>query len=259
MKAMPLHGQLSLLAWVDRLLKGDRFLLLLASLRLCVLRKEPSWLITMSRPIILEPFLEEERVGCMFRQLMSRSNASGFMPAWAFADWKEFNPLHLVKWIRWMIAGNIDEIKADTDLSLKRVRLTPDQARMTVMAMVLTKWYAVSTVYRPSNSQHRKNAAPLIRVYKATTKLHSGACRKVFLLRRGTPRWAWCTHWTTAPSQRSGNGSGTTTRPGRGAVKPSGNTSPMSTTDAGRWSSPTNGGRMISRTWPTSGGASNGP
>jgi hypothetical protein len=27
------------------------------------------------------------------------------------------------------VPGNIDEIRADIDLSLKRVRLTPDQAR----------------------------------------------------------------------------------------------------------------------------------
>lgn len=53
---------------------------------------------------------------------------------------------------------------------------------MTVMAMVPTKWYAVSSVYRPSDSQHRQNAAQLIRVYKAITKLHNSACRDAFFV-----------------------------------------------------------------------------
>ena len=75
------------------------------------------------------------------------------------------------------VPSNLDEIPTDIDLSLKRVRLTPDQARMTVMAMVLTKWYAVSSAYRPTDTQRQKNAAQLIRVCKAITRLHSSACR----------------------------------------------------------------------------------
>ena len=93
-KAMPLHGRLALLAWVDRLRQGEGSLLLLASRHLCLLRKEPYWLIGMSRPIILEPFLRRYESGCMFRQFMSKSDTCSFMPAWAFAYRKEFNPLH---------------------------------------------------------------------------------------------------------------------------------------------------------------------
>ena len=63
------------------------------------------------------------------------------------------------------VPSNLEEIRANINLSLKRVRLTPDQARMTVMAMVPTKWYAVASAYRPTDTQHRENAAQLIRVY----------------------------------------------------------------------------------------------
>ena len=59
--------------------------------------------------------------------------------------------------------NNLEEIRADIDLSLRRVRLTPDQARMAVMSMVPTKWYALASVYRPTDTQHGENCAQLIR------------------------------------------------------------------------------------------------
>ena len=40
----------------------------------------------------------------MFWRLMMRSDACGFMPAWAFTYRKEFNPLYLVVRIWWEIA-----------------------------------------------------------------------------------------------------------------------------------------------------------
>ena len=73
--------------------------------------------------------------------------------------------------------SNLGEIGDDLDLSLKRVRLTADQARMVVLSMVPTKWYAVASAYRPTDTQHRKNNAQLIRVYKGINRLHRSACR----------------------------------------------------------------------------------
>ena len=67
------------------------------------------------------------------------------------------------------VPSNLEEIRADIDLSLKRVRLTPDQAHMTVMAMVPTKWHAVASVYRPTDCQHKANCSQRNRVYKAIT------------------------------------------------------------------------------------------
>ena len=48
---------------------------------------------------------------------------------------------------------------------------------MAVMGMVPTKWYAVASAYRPTDTQHRKNNAQLIRIYKGITGLHRSACR----------------------------------------------------------------------------------
>ena len=42
--------------------------------------------------------------------------------------------------------SHLGEIPDDIDLSLKRVRLSADQARMVVMSMVTTKWNAVASV-----------------------------------------------------------------------------------------------------------------
>ena len=75
------------------------------------------------------------------------------------------------------VPGNLQEIRDDLDQALGRVRITPEQARMTVMSMVPTKLYAVASAYRPTNSQHTDNNAQIVRIYKNITRLHQSARR----------------------------------------------------------------------------------
>ena len=83
------------------------------------------------------------------------------------------------------VPGNLQEIRDDLDQALGRVRLTPDQARMTVMSMVPTKWYAVASAYRPTNSQHTDNNAQMARIYKNITRPHKSARRDALFVSEG--------------------------------------------------------------------------
>ena len=70
----------------------------------CLLKKEPYWLIRNSRPIILEPDIKRKESSAMFQRFMSRGEATGFIPPWTFSYRKEITPLFLAILVRWFTA-----------------------------------------------------------------------------------------------------------------------------------------------------------
>ena len=58
---------------------------------------------------------------------------------------------------------------------MQHLRLTLDQARKAVLSMVPTKWYAVSSAYRPLRQHRKESTAQMTRIYKKITKMHAQA------------------------------------------------------------------------------------
>ena len=92
------------LQWSRQLRTGVHSFFLHAALHLCLLKKEPYWLIRNSRPIILEPDIKRKESSAMFQRFMSRGEATGFIPPWTFSYRKEITPLFLAILVRWFTA-----------------------------------------------------------------------------------------------------------------------------------------------------------
>ena len=92
------------LQWSRQLRTGVQSFFLHAALHLCLLKKEPYWLIRNSRPIILEPDIKRKESSVMFQRFMSRGEATGFIPPWTFSYRKEVTPLFLAILVRWFTA-----------------------------------------------------------------------------------------------------------------------------------------------------------
>ena len=93
-----------ILQWSRQLRTGVHSFFLHAALHVCLLKKEPYWLIRNSRPIILEPDIRRKESSAMFQRFMSRGEATGFIPPWTFSYRKEITPLFLAILVRWFTA-----------------------------------------------------------------------------------------------------------------------------------------------------------
>ena len=103
-RAMPGIGISSLAAWLQRLRDGEQSQLLSAVIHLCLKKKEPSWLLRNSRPILLEPFVRRLESAAIFQRLMARAERDYWLDPWVFSYRKQVNPLYLALLVRWAIA-----------------------------------------------------------------------------------------------------------------------------------------------------------
>ena len=97
-------GQWAVLDWVRRLRQGHFSRYLQAALHICLLKKDPQWLIRNSRPIVIGPVLRRRESTLPFAKFMSRSELTSLMPPWAYAYRKEITPHDLGLFLRWFLA-----------------------------------------------------------------------------------------------------------------------------------------------------------
>ena len=74
-----------------------------AVLHLCLLKKEPQWLVRMSRPVMLEEPVRRKESTAIFHRLQMVSTVQGLDPPSAFAYRKEFSSQLVAIFCRWAI------------------------------------------------------------------------------------------------------------------------------------------------------------
>ena len=94
----------TLTRWLSILRQGVCSYFLQSALHICLLKKEPYWLIRNSRPIILEPALRRMESAIIFRRLTSRGEAAGWIPPSFFSYRKEFSPILMAIFARCFVA-----------------------------------------------------------------------------------------------------------------------------------------------------------
>ena len=67
-------------------------------------KKDPTWLLRNSRPILLEPFLRRLEATAVFRRVLSHLEASGLIPSSMFAYRPQQSPQQAAMLTRWLIA-----------------------------------------------------------------------------------------------------------------------------------------------------------
>lgn len=90
--------------WLESIFRGDSMQFLNSALHVCLQKKEPSWLLRNSRPIVIEPIPRRLAAGVMFRRVLCRAELSGWIDPWCFSYRKEFSPLLLGIFVRWTLA-----------------------------------------------------------------------------------------------------------------------------------------------------------
>ena len=63
----------------------------------------------------------------------------------------------------------MEDIRKDTHRQLARARLAPAAAPMMIDSKVPSRWYTVTSIYKPTQEPHAANDKPLLRIYKTTT------------------------------------------------------------------------------------------
>ena len=104
LQALGASGHWAVLDWVRRLRQGHFSKYLQSALHICLLKKDPQWLIRNSRPIVIGPVLRRRESTLLFAKFMSRSELTGLMPPWAYAYRKEVTPHDLGLFLRWFLA-----------------------------------------------------------------------------------------------------------------------------------------------------------
>ena len=103
-QSLSASGQWAVLDWIRRLRQGHFSRYLQAALHICLLKKDPQWLIRNSRPIVIGPVLRRRESTLLFAKFMSRSELTGLMPPWAYAYRTEITPHDLGLFLRWFLA-----------------------------------------------------------------------------------------------------------------------------------------------------------
>ena len=103
LQALAASGHRALLDWVRRLRQGHFSRHFQCAVHICLLKKDPQWLIRNSRPIVIGPVLQRREYTLLFSKFMSRSELAGLMPPWAYAYRKEVTPHGLGLFLRWRI------------------------------------------------------------------------------------------------------------------------------------------------------------
>ena len=92
-----------LAGWLQGIFRGEPSYFLNGALHLCLRKKEPTWLLKNSRPIIVEPTLRRLAAGVMFRRVMCRAELQGWIDPWCYSYRKEFSPQYLAVFVRWAL------------------------------------------------------------------------------------------------------------------------------------------------------------
>ena len=82
---------------------GDPARILNGVLHLCLLKKDPPWLVRRSRPVMLEEPVRRKESTAIFYRLQSISTAKGLDPPSSFAYRKEFTGQLVALFCRWAI------------------------------------------------------------------------------------------------------------------------------------------------------------
>ena len=83
---------------------GGPRLLLDTALHLPLEKKEPSWLLRNSRPVLLEPFLRRAAASCFLRRLQRLLEHNHRLPSSMLAYRRQLSPQHAALARRWLIA-----------------------------------------------------------------------------------------------------------------------------------------------------------
>ena len=73
-------------------------------LHLPLRKKDPSWLLRNSRPVLLEPFVRRLEASIIYRRLMHHLESRGGVPSNMFAYRRQMPPQHAALLLRWLIA-----------------------------------------------------------------------------------------------------------------------------------------------------------
>ena len=104
LSAVPGFGWGVLSSWLAGAHEGLRSFFMSSAIHLCLKKKTPHWLLRNSRPIVLQPCLRRLEAAAMYRRVMSRAEASGWVDSWCFSYRKEMSPLLLGLFVRWCLA-----------------------------------------------------------------------------------------------------------------------------------------------------------
>jgi hypothetical protein len=85
-------GLAALVEVLQRLSQGDPSALLNGVLHLCLRKREPSWLLKNSRPVLLEPYLRRLESSVVFRRLQRSMELNGTMPSSMLAYRRQLSP-----------------------------------------------------------------------------------------------------------------------------------------------------------------------
>ena len=83
---------------------GQPSRLLNSVLHIPLRKKEPSWLLRNSRPVLLEPFIRRLEATIAFRRFMHHLESTGGLPSSMFAYRRQLPPQEAALLLRWLIA-----------------------------------------------------------------------------------------------------------------------------------------------------------